>query len=136
MKEKFIVKERKKQWNVFCFLLLDVHSVFFFLIWILKKFANNLFCIRKRTFLKKETNTKLWCFLFCLNHCRALYIRQKPIILESTTQKTIIHGIKISNFMLNLERKKEIAKINKFIDENRKQNRGNRKSVVWNNEKK
>lgn len=38
--------------------------------------------------------------------------------------------------MLNLEEKKEIAKIKKFVDENRKQNRGNRKSVVWNNEKK
>lgn len=38
--------------------------------------------------------------------------------------------------MLNLEEKKEIAKMNKFVDENRKQNGGNRKSVVWNNEKK
>lgn len=37
--------------------------------------------------------------------------------------------------MLNLEEKKEIAKMNKFVDENRKQNGGNRKSVVWNNEK-
>lgn len=86
-----------------CSLLLDEHYSLRLFLFNLnsKKVGNQPFL----HLLKKETNIKLWCFLFCLNHCRALYIRQKPIILESTTQETIIHGIKISNFMLNLKKK-------------------------------
>lgn len=101
--EKFIVKERNNEMSFVFFCSMSIiHSVLFFLIWILKKFSTNLFCIRKRTFFfKKKTNTELWWFFSCLNHCHALYIRWKKIILKSTTQNTIIHGIKISNFMLN-----------------------------------
>lgn len=56
MKEKFIVKERKKQWNVFCFLLLDEHFSLRLFLFNLnsKKVCNQPFLHTQTHILKKR----------------------------------------------------------------------------------